>query len=153
HAVVVYAGDDGVVRENYENFQNCLWITKNIADDSQQAIQFADQENSLEGYRANLERLAPFTDSYVQYFEENTSIVKEAAMPEKSINLDKLMDKIETTSLADELTKYRKIYYKLKKMPIVGPIVSNNGLKSAAMKILSVFTGKGSQKEDTANPV
>lgn len=58
HAVVTYAGDDGVIRENYQNFQNCLWITKDIADDAQQVIQFADQNNSYDGYQANLKRLS-----------------------------------------------------------------------------------------------
>lgn len=153
HAVIAYGGDDGVVRENYENFQNCLWITKDISADAKQVIQFANQENSHDGYQANLERLAEFTDNYVQYFEENTSLTKEAEIPEKPINLDKLLDKIETTSLADELTKYRKIYYKIKKMPLIGSIVSNAGLKSAAMKILSALTGHNNQKEDTVNPV
>lgn len=137
HAIVVYAGDDGVVRENYENFQNCLWITKDIADDSQKVLQFADQENSLEGYRANLNYLAPLTDSYVKYFEENTARAKETQKPDKVVSLDELLDKIETTSLADELTKYRKIYYKIKKWPIIGSIISNEKLKSAARKVLS----------------
>lgn len=147
HAVVTYPGDDGVVRENFGNYQNCLWITKNIEDDAKQVIQFADQENSLDGYKANLERLSVSKDNYVKYFEENIAIVTDAAMPEKPINLDKMLDKIETTSLADELTKYRKIYYKMKKFPVIGNIVSNAGLKSAAMKVLSIFTGKGKDKD------
>lgn len=149
HAVVAYPGDDGVVRENYDNFQNCLWITKNITDDAHQVIQFADQKNSAEGYKANLNRLADFTDNYVKYFEENTDIISEAAMPDKSVDLDKLLDTIETTSLADELTKYRKIYYKMKKMPLIGKIVSNTGLKSAAMKVLSAITGRGKKSGET----
>lgn len=153
HAVVTYAGDDGVIRENYQNFQNCLWITKDIADDAQQVIQFADQNNSYDGYQANLKRLSELTDNYVQYFEENTALAKEPAVPEKEINLTKLLDKIETTSLADELTKYRKIYYKMKKMPLIGPIVSNERLKSFAMKTLSLLTGRNNQKADVANPV
>ncbi|KRN82028.1 CDP-glycerol glycerophosphotransferase family protein [Ligilactobacillus acidipiscis] len=150
HAVVSYPGDDGVVRENYDNFQNCLWITKNISDDALQVIQFADQYNSLDGYKANLDRLAEFTDNYVKYFEENTSIVEDAEMPEHSVNLDDLLDTIETTSLADELTKYRKIYYKMKKMPLIGKIVSNTTLKSTAMKLLSTVTGKGKSKGEAA---
>lgn len=148
HAVVAYSGDDGVVRENFGTFQNCLWITKDMGADAQQVIQFADQENSEKGYRANLDRLADFTDNYVKYFEENTHIVNDATMPKASVNLDKLLDTIETTSLADELTKYRKIYYKMKKMPVIGKIVSNAGLKSAAMKILSALTGKGKTKDE-----
>lgn len=153
HSVVAYAGDDGVVRENYQNFQNCLWITKNIADDAQQVIQFADQENSYEGYKANLKRLSEISENYVQYFEENIAVSNDAAMPSKQPNLERMLDKIETTSLADELTKYRKIYYKMKKMPVIGRIVSNAGLKSMAMKLLSAVTGRGSQKADTDNPI
>ncbi|GBG95763.1 glycosyl transferase family 1 [Ligilactobacillus salitolerans] len=148
HAVVAYPGDDGVVRENFQNFQNCLWITKNIEDDAQQVIQFADQQNSLEGYKANIRRLSEYTDNYVKYFEENTAIVSEADKPDKQVNLDKMLDKIETTSLADELTKYRKIYYKLKKVPVIGSILNNAGIKSTGMKILSVLTGKKSAKAD-----
>lgn len=153
HSVVAYAGDDGVVRENYKNFQNCLWITKDINDDAQQVIQFADQENSYEGYKANLQRLSAIENNYVKYFEENTAVKKEATMPAEQSNLNQILDKIETTSLADELTKYRKIYYKMKKMPVIGRIVSNTGLKSAAMKVLSALTGRGSKKADSSSPV
>lgn len=155
HAVVAYPGDDGVVRENFDNYQNCLWITKNVSDDAEHIIQFSNEENSFDGYKANLNRLSEFIVNYVKYFEENTAIVEDAKVPDKNVNLDKILDKIETTSLADELTKYRKIYYKLKKVPFLGKMISNNGIKSLGMKFLSLFTNKGkgnNDKEITVDP-
>lgn len=73
HPVIAYAGDDGVIKENFGQFKNCLWIDKVPAQDAQRVVDFAYTENRRADYRENRELIAAWNRDYVKRFEHNVA--------------------------------------------------------------------------------
>lgn len=71
HPVIAYAGDDGVIRENFADFRDCIWIDKTPETDAPRVVEFALKEHLVEDYAHNLRLIAEWRQDYVQKFEAN----------------------------------------------------------------------------------
>lgn len=69
--VAAYVGDDGVVQENYQDFSNCLWLTKKIDEDSTHFAQWLLAKEDPHGAQKNIELLKQMEDKYVSIFTEH----------------------------------------------------------------------------------
>ncbi|BDZ29591.1 glycosyltransferase [Lactiplantibacillus sp. WILCCON 0030] len=71
YPVVAYPGDDGVVKENFAEFRDCLWITKDPVIDGPRVVEFVLQTRKLADYQFNLKLIDHWHRDYVKRFEMN----------------------------------------------------------------------------------
>lgn len=139
HPQVIYPGDDNVVYENFADFRNCLWIKKQMADDAQAVLAYVKEPNTLEDYRWNLAQLNALSDDYVQIFEEKLKQLQpfSAQLDEEVTPFEETFKKVQTTNLADELSKYRRIYNRVKAWPLIGALIQQPKIRQFGINLLS----------------
>lgn len=155
NAIIMYPGDDNVIFENFKDFKNIAWITKDVEKDAKIIMDFVQKPNIQKDFRDNIELLNSMKSNYFAKLLKSTSNFahQSVIIPKKMVDFDSLLNSMEISTMADGLTKYRKIYYRLRKVPLIGKIVQNSSLKQKSMNLLSKVTSKLSSGEFNANKV
>ncbi len=140
--VILYKGDDGVLKENFSEFRNCLWITKDISRDADAIEAFVKNEIRQESYYFNLKVIEKWKQGYVEKFETNVAKFQlESNEKIKQAVIFSDVKKIVNQKLnIDKLRGLRLIYYRLRQLPVIGRIIRNEKLRRKILRIIKLIT-------------
>ncbi|WP_204123147.1 CDP-glycerol glycerophosphotransferase family protein [Lacticaseibacillus mingshuiensis] len=157
HTVAMYGGDDGVVKENFADFTDCVWLTKNVETDATVLAELADWPHDRADYQHDLEALKRIDHDYVKTFAAHVAEpVPTDAFPPADVPAMTFLDLRQTLELKvinDGLEKYRHVYYRLKQAPVIGWVVRQKWIKNTAQKFLRQYTHEHDDEIELAGNV
>lgn len=136
HAVILYSGDDGVLRENFGSYSNCLWIDKFVDEDAKHIVDFVSHPLSETGYVDNLTKISQIKTGFVRRFERNTEKFKLPVKPENFCRFSEIQTTIENKLNFDNLRGLRLTYYKLKSIPVIGTFLNSERLRRILIRLV-----------------
>lgn len=76
YPVALYGGDDGVIQENFAEFEGCVWLTKNLEEDAERLVAFTAKPIRSDQQQHNAQLLAGMRDDYVKRFSSNLAAIR-----------------------------------------------------------------------------
>ncbi|MCX2456200.1 CDP-glycerol glycerophosphotransferase family protein [Lacticaseibacillus nasuensis] len=148
HSVAMYQGDDDVVKENFADFEDCVWLVKDVEKDAQALLAFAKTNQSQAGFEHNLALLREKGADFVGRFE--SAVAEASTQPAAVADVPDFLtvkQAIEVRNINDGLEKYRTRYYRLRHVPVIGRIVQIKWLKKTGLKILRAWAARHESAE------
>ncbi|WP_225046836.1 CDP-glycerol glycerophosphotransferase family protein [Lacticaseibacillus kribbianus] len=144
HPVLLFPGNDGVVKENFGAFADCVWLTKVPEDDVPNIFDFVAKPRTEEAYRHNLALIAEMKAGYVEKFEQNTAAFAAGSqsVAPASYSYDEMWTALQKRTKFDGMRRFRRFYYKLRRIPAFGALIKQDWIRVPAMHFLSRFVGE-----------
>ena len=144
HPVIAYPGKDNVTYENFGAFKDVLWIKKDPEVDAPKILDFIKQPRTVADYQHNLEQIAKKKQHYVANFEATTAKFKQnvGKVNNEAVTYAQTWAVIQKRTKFDGMRRFRRVYYKVRKVPAVGAIVQQDWIRVPAMKLLGKFVGE-----------
>lgn len=133
--VLLYPGNDDVVKEVYQTFQQVTWLKKELSVDGQTLVTLIEKQPQQQAFLNDKKLIQQLKVNYVAQFLTNTSD-KVSYLPEipKEVSIQEVQQLLNesdnATNLNDELKSYRLMYYQLKKYPFIGRIVRTDPFRN-----------------------
>ncbi|MCX2456209.1 glycosyltransferase [Lacticaseibacillus nasuensis] len=115
--VAVYGGDDQVILENYQRFGNCIWLTKNIKQDTDQLVTWLGVSSDQAVERRNLALLEPLENRYVSTFREHLKQLSPPAVPSGVFRFRERIEALERLTYGKRLDVQHRLVYAMRAIP------------------------------------
>lgn len=155
HQVLLYPGNDGVVKEIYQKFQQVTWLKKEPSADGKILLNLIEKQPQQKDFLSDKQLIHTLKVNYVDQFIMNVAN-KEFREPQipKEISLQEVQEMMNdvdnATNPEDELKPYRLFYYRLKRSPFIGRMFRKKRVRDVAKHCLEnvLQWGKKRQKSD-----
>lgn len=129
HRALLYYGNDNVLKENFSNFKNVGWLTKDVLKDAEQVLEFFKKPMNKDEQNFDMQHMK---NEFAKDFLENIS---QFSIGNSPVHLSKneiraLLGKEKVVSVC--FSEVKKIYRFSRKVPMVGRVLSSNTFRKYA---------------------